>query len=83
MDGLICPSAVMCIFLKFKDSTSGQITLNQPDAVQAPQQQPKMTMNILPDSQLFTTSDAMLVQQQSFCELLGISPPMINQVKYF
>ena len=59
------------------------MTLNQPDAVQTPQQQPKQTMNILPDSDLFTTSDATLVQQQSFCELLGISPPMINQVKCF
>ena len=56
------------------------MTLNQPDAVQTPQQQPKMTMNILPDSQQFTTSNAMIVQQQSFSELLGISPPMINQV---
>ena len=56
------------------------MTLNQHDAVQTIQQQPQQTMNILPDSQLFTTSNAIT---QAFSEPVGICDPKINQVKSF
>ena len=56
--------------------------LNQSDAVQTPQQPPQHTINIFPDSQLLTTSNAMTVQQ-SFSHQPGICASMINQVKFF
>ena len=69
-------------FSQFTASTTAQMALNQPSALLTPKQQPQQTMSTLPDSQLFTTSNARIVQQ-SFSEQLGICEPTINQVKSF
>ena len=73
---LICIKLIF--FLKFKATTCDQIILNQCDAVHIPQQQHQLTMNKLPESHQFTTSNAMIIQMPQ----LGICPPTMNQVKY-